>query len=357
MNNKIDSISQFLTLSKFEYRVYDVGRKLTLLPNTLFQHIEDQTTLYPYPFQQKAWLAVLFWSQAESKAEANIEKEAPTIWFLQFPIDEMGYLKLAARDAFMQELLVHVGGNLQAQKSGRQMQDSLKESAFAFKPREDRLAIFHAFATLELQHPPSKYYQPTRTYLMGKLGYEQWAFLGLQGIADIIARLHLNDNEHLLSQALPHLPAVPLIRFIENLEHNTIGEALGIVLNQQLQHALEAETIESQLIAACVRAISSTTTVTIRQDIIQQLLTHPAAKEIEVIAALASRAGFDITQPTLLPLFMQALAEQQQTAFNVILIDIMGIPTLREPLLKALRDPKRSKLLSKRIGGFFAQFS
>jgi hypothetical protein len=357
MNNKIDSISQFLTLSKFQYRIYDVGRKLTLLPNTLFQQIENQTTLYPHPSQQKAWLAVLFWSKVESKAETDIEKEAPTIWFLQFPIDEMGYLKLAARDAFMQELLVHVGGNLQAQQSGQQMQDSLKASAFAFKPHEDRLAIFHAFATLELKQQPSKYYQPTRTYLTGKLGYEQWEFLGLQGIADIIARLHLDDNEPLLSQAIPHLPSVPLIRFIENLEHHKIGKQLGVVLNQQLQQALEAETIESQLIAALVRSISSTTAITTRQNIIQQLLIHPASKEIEVIAALASRARVDITQPALLPLFMQALAEQHQAAFNVILIDIMGIPTMREPILKALRDPKRSGLLSKRIGGFFARFS
>ena len=340
----MDSISQFLIAGEFQYRVYDLGRKLTLLPNSLFQHIEDQIVLYPYPFQQKAWLALLFWSKTDDTE--------PTIWFLQFPIDELGYLKQASRDAFLQELLIHVGTNLQAQQSGSQMQDSLKESAFAFKPRQDRLAIFHAFATVELKQPPSQYYQQTREYLQGNIGYEQWQFLGLQGIADVIARLDIDNNEQLLSQALPQLPATPLISFTENLEHNEISNELSLVLQQQLQQALDAEQINSLLIAALIRAISSSKNQLTRQQVIKQLLETDAVKEIEVIAALAGRAWQDITHNELLPDFMQALAYQQQDAFNVILSDIMGIPNLREPILKTLRNPDRSNLLSKRIGSF-----
>jgi hypothetical protein len=348
MENKIDSISQFLTLGQFHYRIYDIGRKLTLLPKALFHQIEDQTRLYPYPFQQKAWLAVLFWSKND--------KEEPTIWFLQFPVDELGYLKLASRDAFMQELLFHVGNNLQAQDNGQQLQDSLKESAFAFKPRQDRLAIFHAFATVELQQQPSSYYLHTREYLQGKLGYEQWAFLGLQGIADIIARLQLEGNEALLGQAIPHLPLEPLLSFAENLEHTDIGGELCVVLYQRLQQALAEKTINSPLIAALIRAISSSKAVTERQKIMKAILVTEAAKEIEVIAAIATRAGQDIIQKDTLPLFMQALAYQEQTAFNVVLMDLMGIPDWREPILKVLRNPKRSAHLSERIGGFFARF-
>ncbi len=349
MTNTINSISQFLISGEFQYRIYDLGRKLTLLPNPLFQRIEVQKELYPYPFQQKAWLALLFWSKAD-----NTE---PTIWFLQFPIDELGYLKQASRDAFLQELLIHVGTHFQAQENGVKIQDSLKESAFAFKPRQDRLAIFHAFATLELKQQPSKYYQPTQEYLQGKRGYEQWQSLGLQGIADIIARLHLDNNEHLLSTALAQLPITPLISFAENLEHNSIGVELSFILHQRLQQALETENTNSQLIAALIRAISSCQDETVRQQIIQQLLQTDSAKEIEVIAAIASRAWQDITIAKLLPLFMQALAHQQQDAFNVILIDLMGIPNRREPVLKSLRNPERSALLSKRIGGFLGGFA
>ncbi|RTZ62656.1 MAG: hypothetical protein DSZ29_08010 [Aquificaceae bacterium] len=348
-NTTITSISQFLSTSDFQYRVYDLGRKLTLLPNQQFQSIEDQEIRYPYPFQQKAWLAILFWTQ-------NKEIE-PVIWFLQFPIDEMGYLKLSARDAFLQELLIHVGNNLYAQDSGKEMQDSLKESAFAFKPRQDRLAIFHAFATVQLKQAPSHYYAHTRDYLQGKIGYEQWEFLGLQGIADVIARLHLDNNEHLLSKAIPKLPAMPLVSFAENLEHNQIGGELSLALNARLQEALNADKPDSQVIAALVRAISSSKGEQARKKIIFDLLQTDIAKEIEVIAAIAGRAWQDITQEDLILPFMEALAHQEQDAFTVILVDIMGIPNMREPILKALRNPERSNLLSKRIGGFLGGFA
>jgi len=345
MKTTIDSISQFLTLGKFQYRIYDLGRTLKLLPNALFQQIEDQSTRYPYPFQQKAWLALLFWSE--------IDTAEPTIWFLQFPVDELGYLKQASRDAFMQELLIHVSANLQAQQSGQKMQDSLKESAFSFKPRQDRLAIFHAFATVELAQHPSKYYAHTQQYLQGKLGYEQWEFLGLQGIADIIARLHMDNNEHLLSQSIPQLPLTPLIRFAENLEHTAIGNELSIAINKRLQQEIQAKHSNSQVIAALIRALSNSQDTSNRKGIIQQLLMTDITQDIEVIAAIASRAGQDITQQNSLPLFIQALAYQSQTAFNAILIDMMAIPHRREPLLKALRDPNRSALVAKRMGGFF----
>ena len=347
--NTITSISQFLGSSDFQYRVYDLGRKLTLLPNQQFQHIEDQEILYPYPFQQKAWLAILFWT--------NNKEVEPVIWFLQFPIDEMGYLKLSSRDAFLQELLIHVGGNLQAQNNGKEMQDSLKESAFAFKPRQDRLAIFHAFATVQLKQAPSHYYNHTREYLQGKIGYEQWEFLGLQGIADVIARLHFDDNEHLLSKAIPQLPNMPLVSFTENLEHNEVGGELSLALNERLQQELKTDKPDSQVIAALVRAISSSKGEKVRRQIIANLLQTEVIKEIEVIAAIAGRAWQDITQEALITPFMEALAHQEQGAFTVILVDIMGIPNMREPILKALRNSKRSHLLSKRIGGFLGGFA
>ena len=348
-SNTLNSISQFLISGDFQYRIYDLGRKLTQLPNQLFQRIEDQEELYPYPFQQKAWLAILFWSK-----DKTVE---PVIWFLQFPIDELGYLKLSSRDAFLQELLIHVGTNLQAQQNGTEMQDSLQESTFAFKPRQDRLAIFHAFATVQLKQEASKHYKHTRDYLQGKVGLEQWEFLGLQGIADVIARLDQDDNEHLLSSALPKLPIMPLVSFTENLEHNEVGGELSIALDKRLQQELESDSPNTQVVAALIRALSSSKGEKKRQEIIKGILNNEIAKEIEVIAAIAGRAWQDITQDHLLPSFMEALAQQEQDAFTVVLIDIMGIPGMKEPILKALRNPERSQQLSKRIGGFLGGFA
>ena len=57
---KFDSISHFLQTEAFNYRIFDLGRKVLSIENGLFSEIENQKAFYPYPFQQKAWLALLF---------------------------------------------------------------------------------------------------------------------------------------------------------------------------------------------------------------------------------------------------------------------------------------------------------
>ena len=103
---KFDSITDFLKTEDFNYRVYDMGRKVYPISNQDFEQIEKQEQLFPYPFQQKSWLALLFWPE-------NKEDQA-VIWFLQFPIDELGYLKQQSRDAFLIDLLEQTGKNIQA---------------------------------------------------------------------------------------------------------------------------------------------------------------------------------------------------------------------------------------------------
>ena len=64
---KFDSISNFLQSEAFEYRIFDMGRKVSEISAAVFQQIEYQQELYPYPFQQKAWLALLFWPVKKRK--------------------------------------------------------------------------------------------------------------------------------------------------------------------------------------------------------------------------------------------------------------------------------------------------
>ena len=82
---KFDSITHFIQTSGFNYRVYEMGRKILPLSKQQFQQIEDQQAVYPFPFKQRAWLALLVWQPTR-------ESEA-VVWFLQFPVDELGYLK------------------------------------------------------------------------------------------------------------------------------------------------------------------------------------------------------------------------------------------------------------------------
>ena len=130
----------------------------------------------------------------------------------------------------MIDLLEQTGKNIQAKQQGEDVEDGLGESPFAFKPREDRLAMFHGFATKILNQVPSQHYQYAHDYLLSKAeggpGFEQWQFLGLQGLADVIARLDEDDNEALLSQAVAEMPDVPLSSYAQSLENVEFGELL-----------------------------------------------------------------------------------------------------------------------------------
>lgn len=344
MQEQIGSISEFLTQGDFHFRFFDMGRRVTRLSNQLFEKVENQQTLYPSPFQQSAWLAVLFWDKHE--------KGEPVIWFLQFPIDELGYLQLSSRDAFIQQLMDQLGESLQSKQQGKPIHDTLKESPFAFKPNQDRLAIFHSKAAKELGKPASTHYAHTQNYLSGDIGYEQWEFLGLQGIADVVARLGEDNNEQLLAKALTSVPDTPLEVICNMLEHvepdRKLSEALVEKLNSEL---LNNKNIT--LIAALTRALSNSSSKTLRYNTWEILLNLGNSAEIEILAALSGRAWKDLMDEGLLKQFLTALANCQQEQFNILLVDLMALPNMREKVLKVMRSPERSANLQEKIGCFF----
>ncbi|RVU84275.1 DUF3549 family protein [Leucothrix sargassi] len=342
---QLESISGFLEMSGFQYRVYDMGRKIQRISNQKFAAIESQEELYPFPFQQKAWLAILLWDDAK--------KEEPVIWFLSFPIDEMGLLKLESRDAFIRDLVENVGENMQANLQGGEHKDTLKESPFSFKPREDRLAVFHALATVELTQPPSQHYEHAREYLSGKVGFDQWQFLGLQGVADVIARLSQEGNAANLASALPKLPDMPLDTFMQALEHVKFSGQLSAAVVTRLQAEADKESPQPPLLASLLRALSSSEAKQSRVDLIRQFLSNEKlATNIDLLAAISGRCWLDLHDETLLHSFLEAAALQEQNVFNILLVDLMTLPDMRAKVLSGLRNPERSAGLSKRIGGF-----
>jgi hypothetical protein len=348
---KFDSITHFLQTGGFNYRVFDLGRKIKRIPDDVFESIEDQKQLYPAPFQKKAWLALLFWE--DSKQNEAI------IWFLQFPIDELGFLKQEARDAFLIDLLEQTGKNIQAKQQGTQALDELKESPFAFKPSPDRLAMFHALATKELDQKPSQYYQHTRDYLSGDAGYEQWQFLGLQGIADVVARLAEDDNEELLAKSIGLMPEMPLVSFCNALENSSPREVLTQALAKKLKIELEPKAglnINNQLVAMLLRALSGAEPMSLRQVMLQLVLASPVGKDIEVMVAISGRAWNDLHSQPVLVAFIANLAEQNEMAFNAILSDLMMIPNMREKVLAVMQESNQSMQLKKKLDQFFVRF-
>lgn len=347
---KLDSISHFLQAGKFQYRIFDMGRKLIRMSNQMFQRIEAQQEAYPYPFQQKAWLALLFWEEGE---QGRVNQESAIIWFLQFPIDELGFLKQDARDHFLMDLLEQTGKNIQAKQTGGVSSDELGESPFAFKPRPERLAMFHALAGKELNQEASQYYQHTREYLQGKMGYDQWQFLGLQGIADVVARLDSQDNDILLKDSIPEMPTEPLLNFAYALENvkpqGLLAESLITRLRKELALGKVANVV---LIAALVRALSGSLPEKRRRDVLLEVIGSSFASEIEVLAAISGRAWKDLVSLDLLVPFITKLAGQDQAVFNAILADLMMIPGMRETVFTVLRDPQRPESLGKKVGEF-----
>ncbi len=354
---RFDSISHFLQSGGFDYRIYDMGRKVALLSHNEFKQIESQQQLYPYPFQRKASLALLLWQQDNSSINDINE---PVIWFLQFPIDELGYLQQESRDGFLLGLLEQAGKNIESTLKGLIKSDDMSESPFAFKPVEERLAMLHALATLELGQQPSHYYQATREYLKGSLGYEQWQFLGLQGIADVVARLGGTDNEELLDSALPQLPEVPLESICLMLENTQPKVLLAKTLIDLLKEQAASDDPNIRLATALLRALSGVGADIERRTFLLDLLTqrvpNKLVQNIECLVAISGRCWLDLKSEKLLEAFIENLVIQDQIAFNAVLSDLMMLPNMKEKILVILKGENKTKGLSKRVESFLHDF-
>ena len=336
----INSISNFFKISHYQYHIFDMGHKIYQLSNQRFKRIEKQQETYPTPFKQEAWLGILFWQPTM--------KNEPVIWFIHLPIDEMGLLKLETRDSFIQQTLEQVG------KKITQTHKQQENSPFAFKPNQEKMAIFNALAKKTLNQAPSQYYPHVIEYLQGKIGYEQWSFLGIQGIADVIVQLDTEKTaQQSLIRAIPHLPDTPLITFGQMLEHVHPSPLLSTVLLSRLE--TEMKTVKPNLLlqAALIRALSSAQANDHRQRAVSGILQHETTANIEILAAIASRAWETLlNDKQLLEQFLEVLATQPQESFDNLLLSLMNIPTMQSVVRNELRSPKKSKKLEEKTDGF-----
>ena len=340
------TLTDFIQSTDVSFRLFDMGRRVSKLSRTTFHSVELAKTPYPLPYMQQAWIGILLWNPKQPAQQL--------IWFLKFPLDEQGLLVQAARDDFLGRLAHCVGKQLLQNAAEH---DPLKDNPFAFSPDQEKMAAFHAKATLILRQPASSFYQPGRDYLSGLRGYDHWQTLGIQGIADICSRLDQDCNDAVLSRAIEHLPLPALNAFAVQLEHQTPSTALSQSLSRRLQRELEHNNCAPTAVAALLRGLSLSHNDTSRRADLLAVLESDYATDVEVLVAIAGRCWKDLTNPELRGAFVEALSRNPtgQSAFNRILADLLFIPGMRALLMESLRNPERSDQLAQALGGFFSQ--
>lgn len=349
-NNIPQTICEFLTQTGAQVHFYDMGRRVVEISNDDMLAIEHQQMPYPQPFLRSAWLGVLFYYD---DPDADTETNNHQIWFLKFPLDEKGLLNQDARNDFLrriietlaeQTLAKHNAETGEERKFSQQnaAPDMPEDNPHGFTPREDRMASFHAKIAKKLGQSPSQYYPHAADYFTGSAGFEQWNFVGLQGIADVAARLDEDNNLATLIKAIPQLPITPFAALCSCLENETIAPDLSAALGARLEHDLhEADTnTAANSVAAAIRGLSHGSDQQALIKTLRATLNTDTGHNVEVLATIAGRAWQCLEDAEIRRAFLQSLArcEAGQGAFDNIMADLMFIPGLRKALLDELRN-------------------
>ncbi|TNF33317.1 MAG: DUF3549 family protein [Gammaproteobacteria bacterium] len=336
----ISGISDFLQQAGTSFRVFDMGRRMQPMNSQTFLDFEQGRIPYPWPLQQQAWLGLLLWQDASD--------DDLVIWFIRFPLDANGHLTAGIRDDFVYRLL---------KKEQQQTED--EANPYGFKPKQEHMACFHAKAARILGKPPSRYYSHAVDYFQGKPGFDQWAFVGLQGIADVCVRLDEANHAQMLVDAIPQLPPQPLDALCQCLEHETVPEQVATAIAARLQQELDREQADRNIIALCLRALSGCENPRLTAHWVQQVLQQDLSQDAEILASISGRCWETLKQPAIIHAFLEQMAScpQGQEFFNLVIVDLINIPGMQDSIHQAMRQPERSARLSKAIGTMFQQFT
>ena len=345
--HKITTLSDFLHQSGAKYRVFDMGRRVTKLNTDEFVHFERAKKPYPYPFQRSALFGVIFWHPDKTDKQY--------VWFLTFPLDEQGLLVQSARDEFLIMLLERVGECMLAAADGKQIEGALKDSPYTFTPREEKMAAFNAHATKSLGLKPSQYYHEAYAYFTGKRPLDSWQTLAMQGVADVAARLDDAEETLGLIETLPRIPYEPFNVLSTFLENGSPAAGIVEALAQRVDVQLQEKQPDIGMICACLRAVSNSPATGLVDQMVQHVLKHKCSRNIEVLAIISGRCWRSLKQVHLCKLYVEQLALNNTgyAGFSQLLADLVFIPGMREPVMQALRDPKRSDELARLVGKMF----
>ena len=342
MSEQIATLGQLLDNAGTQWRAFDIGRHITKLDKKQFLAIEQAQVPYPYPLAGHAWLAIQFWDVKASKE--------PYVWFLKFPVDEQSMLVSASRDHFADMVIQALGTEI----TGEQADGKLDNNPYVFTPNANKLAAFNAQIKVLLKQPASQYYEHAQLYFSGKIGFDNWQSVALQGIADFALRLDSDTNLSNLKKAWSHLPVEVLQPLSAMLEHVEIPTSISELLVDYAQTAIDNK--DTIAITSALRAISKGQAQGLCAQLVDNVLSSPVGQDSDVLLTIAGRCFTQLENPERLHIFMDNCAHHQQIEelFPSIFADLVAIPTIRPHLLGLLRKENRSETLARAIGRLFS---
>jgi len=316
-------------------RFFGLGRRIEEIPAERFAAFEAAGEPWPQPFQQAAWIGILF---------DDTRSGEPHLWFLRFPLDERGLLVQAARDEFLRRII-------DSAEQPEAARENLDENPFGFRPNEAQMASLHA----RIADVPSPHYTHALEYFRGEQGFEQWQFVGLQGIADLAAR-HA-EHAGILAAAIPRLPAEPFNVLCGCLENEAIGSDLCAALAGRLDTELASDAPDPVRMAAALRGLSNASDRECAVAAVRRALDSPLGSHPEILAAIAGRAWETLYDDGLRQLFLRHLADSGQRAFDSLLADLLFLPILRRLLLADIRSEAQPPVVRQAVAAFVQRFA
>lgn len=339
----ISSISELLSLSNSQYRIYDMGRRVDKISKAQFEKIESAQLPYPYPSQGHAFLAIAFWQK---------QSTTPYLWFVKLPLDERGLLNQGARNHFIAIIIEALGGDLSVNPT-EQQEALLKKNPYHFTPAQYKLAAINSIVSVALKQDASKFYQPALQYLSGNTNWQAWQDIGVQGLSDFAVRLAENNNEDLLINAIKHLPEQVLSPLCLALENVTLSAELIEKIVTLYQQANKEG--NNALALSILRALASSTEHPFSEKFIVGLIKNETLSE-EILIIIAGRLWPALANESVLFNYLEHLVKSDDlTLFMDIFKDLVAIPSMRPLLLQAIRSPNRSNSLATAIGKLFQQ--
>lgn len=344
--DNINTLSEFLQKSGSQYRVFDMGRKVQKISSDAFNKFEDAIAPYPFPLQQHAWIAILFWNKKRS--------DQHYVWFLKLPLDERGLLEQASRSQFLELVITALGKGMDNEPS-KEQQSALDHNPIIFKPTEQKLAAFNSLVGQIMKKPASRYMTPALTYLQSKDQYDDWQEIGYQGFADIASRCDDPLFSQAIVAALPHLPQQTFCALCCSLENNAINTEIATTLLKLLKQSVSTNALVETI--HCARALSHAKGLGFQKEALTILLASELIKtQSDVVIIIAARYWQLIDNVDCAVAILEAVAvlNLEQDIFNQIFTDLVSIPSARMHVLGALRFPQRSEALAQHIAKLIA---